>query len=45
MHERNRYMVTNSSLMIALYNGLPGGTQKTIEFAREQGLEIIIIKP
>lgn len=45
MHERNRYMVTNSSLMIALYNGLPGGTQKTIEFAKEQGLEIIIIKP
>lgn len=45
MLERNRYMVNNSSLMIALYNGLPGGTKSTIDYARKQGLEVIIIKP
>ena len=45
MLERNRYMVNNSSLMIALYNGLSGGTKSTIDYARKEGLEIIIIKP
>ena len=45
MHERNHYMVNNSSLMIALYNGLPGGTQKTIDFAKKQGLEVVFIRP
>lgn len=45
MLERNRFMVNNSAVMIALYNGLPGGTKSTIEYARKQGLEIIIIKP
>ena len=43
--ERNRFMVDNSSLMIALYNGVPGGTKSTIEYARKKGLEIVIIKP
>ena len=45
MLERNRFMVDNSSLMIALFNGLPGGTKSTIDHARRQGLEIVIIKP
>ena len=45
MLERNNYMVNNSSKMIALFNGLPGGTKKTIEYAQEQGLKIVIIKP
>lgn len=45
MLERNRYMVNHSSLMIALFNGAEGGTKKTIEYAKKQGLEIIIIKP
>ena len=45
MLERNRYMVNNSSLMIALFSGLSGGTKSTIDYARSQGLEIIIIEP
>lgn len=45
MLERNQYMVDNSSLMIALYNGMAGGTRATIEYARKRGLEIIIIAP
>ena len=44
MIERNRYMVNSSSLMIALYNNILGGTKSTIDYARKQGLEIIIIK-
>lgn len=45
MLERNRYMVNNSSLLIALFNGLPGGTKSTIDYALKQGLDIVIIKP
>ncbi len=45
MLERNRFMVNNSSLMIALFNGLSGGTKSTIDYARTRGLEIAIIKP
>ena len=45
MLERNRFMVDNSSVMIALFNGLPGGTKSTIDYARNQNLEIIIIQP
>ncbi len=45
MKERNQYMINNSSLVIALFNGLPGGTKQTIDYARAQGLEVIIIKP
>ena len=45
MLERNRYMINNSSIIIALFNGLPGGTKSTIEYAKQQGLEVIIIKP
>lgn len=45
MLERNRFMADNSNLMIAVFNGLSGGTKSTIDYARKQGLEIIIIKP
>lgn len=45
MKERNQYMINNSSLVIALFNGLPGGTKQTIDYAKAQGLEVIIIKP
>lgn len=45
MLERNRYMINNSSLVIALFDGKPGGTKQTIEYAKSQGLKIEIIKP
>lgn len=45
MHERNRYMVNNSSLTIALFNGQRGGTKSTIEYAKKQGVKIVIINP
>lgn len=45
MLERNAYMVNNSSLMIALFGGQSGGTKSTIEYAKKQGLKVIVIKP
>ena len=45
MLERNRFMVNNSSKMIALFNGQNGGTKSTIDYAKNQNLNIVIIKP
>ena len=44
MHERNRYMVDNSSLLIAIYNGGPGGTANTVDYAERQGLDIKLVR-
>lgn len=43
MTRRNKYMVENSSALIACYDGKPGGTQQTMLYAIRQGLEIIEI--
>ena len=40
---RNRYMVDNSALLIAAYNGRPGGTQSTMLYAMRNQVEIIEI--
>ena len=44
MEERNKYMVDNSSMVIALFNGKKGGTYKTIEYAKMNKKNIVIIK-
>ena len=41
MLRRNRYMANASAVLIAAYNGSPGGTQSTLLYALRQGLEII----
>ncbi len=41
MWRRNRYMVDNSSVLIAAYDGTPGGTMQTMNYAARMGLEII----
>ena len=41
MQRRNRYMVDHSDLLIALHDGLPGGTRYTIEYALRRGVNII----
>ena len=38
---RNRYMVDCSSVLIAAFNGRPGGTMSTLLYAMRQGVEII----
>lgn len=45
MIDRNHFMIDNSSLLIALFNGLLGGTKSTIDHAKSKGKRIIIIKP
>ena len=44
MIKRNKYMVDNSSLLIAVFDGTIGGTMKTVIYAKQQGLEIIQIE-
>ena len=39
--KRNAWMVDHSSLLIAVYNGAPGGTKNTIEYAIQQGVRIV----
>lgn len=41
---RNKLMVDNSSLVVAIYLGISGGTQDTIRYANECGKNIIYIK-
>lgn len=43
--QRNRYMVNQSSHLIAVYNGLSeGGTASTIRYAKKQGLNCTLIQ-
>ena len=41
MMRRNKYMVDSSSVLIACYEGLSGGTWNTIKYAAEQDKEVI----
>lgn len=41
MLRRNRYMIDASAVLIAAYNGSPGGTRSTLLYAIRQGLQII----
>lgn len=45
MQKRNLYMIKQSSLLIAVFNGATGGTKSTIQLAQKKLLEIKIIKP
>ena len=42
--KRNRYMVDCSGRLIAAFNGAPGGTEKTIDYARKKGVEVIMLE-
>ena len=43
MLRRNRYMVDRSSLLIAVYNGMLGGTMYTLQYAMKRQLEVVIL--
>ncbi len=45
MQKRNKYMIDNSSVLIALFNGETGGTKQTVDYAKETNLTILTIKP
>ena len=41
LQRRNHYMVDHSAVLVAAYNGSPGGTQQTMLYAMRQGVQII----
>lgn len=43
MQRRNEYIVDNSSLLLACYNGKPGGTMKTLLYAGRNDVKTVII--
>ena len=44
MQRRNRYMVDRSSLLLACYDGRPGGTMQTILYAERSGVKVMLIE-
>jgi len=42
---RNEWMVDHSSRLIAYFNGAPGGTKNTIEYAGKKGIEVVTNNP
>ena len=45
MQRRNEFMVDNSSLLIAVWNGEPGGTANTVRYAQKTEKQIIRLDP
>ena len=45
MFRRNRYMVDNADLLLAAYDGRPGGTAMTVEYAQNTGTPVRIVTP
>lgn len=45
MQKRNRYMVDTSSVLVAVYDGISGGTKNTVEYAKKLGKKLIVIRP
>ncbi len=45
MLRRDRYMVDRSAAVLAVFNGTPGGTQYTLNYAMDQGREILLLDP
>lgn len=42
---RNKYMVDQSSLVIAVFDGVAGGSRSTVEYAKKSNVETIILSP
>lgn len=45
MQKRNRYMVENSDIVIAVWDGSSGGTESTVRYAEKLGRKILPIRP
>lgn len=45
MNLRNRWMADHASRLIAVFNGSPGGTKNTVEYAEGLGLDLVILAP
>lgn len=42
--KRNKWMVDHSAQVIAVFNGRPGGTKNTIEYAKQHGIPVFCIQ-
>jgi len=45
MHKRNRALVELCDILVAVYDGKPGGTRYTVDYAKKIGRKIIEIPP
>lgn len=45
MLRRDRYMVDRSAAVLAVFDGTPGGTQYTLNYAMDQKREILLLDP
>lgn len=45
MQKRNRFMVDTSVVLLAVYDGKPGGTKSTVEYAMKKKRKIVTIRP
>lgn len=45
MFTRNKYLVNNADILLAAYDGQPGGTQMTVRYARQMGIQVCTIPP
>lgn len=43
MQERNRYLIDHAGILLAVYDGSPGGTAMTVDYARYMGRKVIVI--
>ena len=41
MQKRNEWMVDNANIVLALWNGTPGGTMNCLEYANHVGKEVV----
>lgn len=45
MQNRNRYLVDNCDVLLAIYDGKPGGTKNTVNYAARKNRKIILLPP
>ena len=43
MHRRDRYLVDRARCVLAVYDGTPGGTRYTLNYAMDRGLDILLL--
>ena len=42
-HARDRWMVDHAAAVIAVFNGTPGGTGYTVDYAQKKNRDVVII--
>ncbi len=45
MQKRNRYLVDNCDVLLAIFDGKPGGTKNTVDYAKSKGRKIVYLSP